>query len=232
MSEIPDDVLAVVDASIDYYDGNLQLLKGTQAALLGALNADDVLRSLVHSIRSRIKARDHLRKKLLRRYGRLNRDSCDFDIEPTKLFEQINDLVGVRLIHLHTKQIEGIDRRLRDVFPSFSYDIVEGPIARTWDDEYRQYFSNVGIETEPDEGLYTSVHYVIKSRSNVPVTAEVQVRTLMEEVWGEVSHVVNYPIESPHLPIREQVRALARSTSAATRLVDAIFASKTHLETD
>ena len=62
------------------------------------------------------------------------------------------------------------------------------------------------------------------------MTAEVQVRTLMEEVWGEVDHLINYPQESAYLPIREQIRALARSTSASTRLVDAIFLSNSWLD--
>ena len=34
--------------------------------------------------------------------------------------------------------------------------------------------------------MYTSVHYVIGSASRTTVTCEIQVRTLMEEVWGEV----------------------------------------------
>jgi putative GTP pyrophosphokinase len=47
----------------------------------------------------------------------------------------------------------------------------------------------------------------------------------MEEVWGEVDHKVNYPHESKSVACVEQIKALARSTSAATRLVDSIFAT-------
>jgi hypothetical protein len=42
--------------------------------------------------------------------------------------------------------------------------------------------------------MYTSVHYIIGSGSQTPLTCEIQVRTLMEEVWGEVDHKINYPI--------------------------------------
>jgi hypothetical protein len=45
----------------------------------------------------------------------------------------------------------------------------------------------------------------------------------MEEVWGEVDHQLNYPHETPSLACREQLKVLARVTSSATRLVDAIF---------
>ena len=71
--------------------------------------------------------------------------------------------------------------------------------------------------------MYTSVHYVIGSASRTRMTAEIQVRTLMEEVWSEVDHSVNYPHQNESLPCREQLKVLARVTSSATRLVDSIF---------
>lgn len=54
---------------------------------------------------------------------------------------------------------------------------------------------------------------------------ELQVRTLMEEVWGEVSHSINYPVETASISCREQLRVLARISSGCTRLVDSIFSS-------
>lgn len=117
-----------------------------------------------------------------------------------------------------------------DIFSAQRYHVIEGPEARTWDSEYRDYFASVGVATCENKRLYTSVHYVVRSNSRAQVTAEIQVRTLMEEVWGEVDHLLNYPRETTHLPIREQIRALARSTSASTRLVDAIFATQANLE--
>jgi hypothetical protein len=47
----------------------------------------------------------------------------------------------------------------------------------------------------------------------------------MEEVWGEVDHSINYPHPAKSVACREQIRALARATSSATRLVDSIFAT-------
>jgi ppGpp synthetase/RelA/SpoT-type nucleotidyltranferase len=57
------------------------------------------------------------------------------------------------------------------------------------------------------------------------MTAEIQVRTLMEEVWGEVDHTMNYPYPVESLACREQLKVLARVTSSASRLVDSIFAT-------
>ncbi|HEY4653786.1 MAG TPA: hypothetical protein VIH22_04705, partial [Cyclobacteriaceae bacterium] len=84
----------------------------------------------------------------------------------------------------------------------------EGPIARTWDDEYREYFNKIGTAVNKSPDLYTSVHYIIKANSDNPLTCEIQVRTLMEEVWGEVDHTINYPYKSNSLSCREQIKVM------------------------
>jgi putative GTP pyrophosphokinase len=132
---------------------------------------------------------------------------------------------------LHTRQVKEIDRILKDIFQEHRFEVLEGPFARTWDDESREYFEGIGIEAQKSDTMYTSVHYVLSSNSVTTQTCEVQVRTLMEEVWGEVDHQVNYPHKNEHVACREQIRALARVTSSATRLVDSIFATVEDLET-
>jgi putative GTP pyrophosphokinase len=73
--------------------------------------------------------------------------------------------------------------------------------------------------------LYTSVHYVVDAGLDARCTAEIQVRTLAEELWGEVDHAINYPHKTQSLACREQIKALARATSSCSRLVDAIYRS-------
>jgi len=131
---------------------------------------------------------------------------------------------------LHTRQVEAIDRVLKEIFREHKFEVLEGPFARTWDDESREYFQGIGIEVQKSDTMYTSVHYVLSSNSVTTQTCEVQVRTLMEEVWGEVDHQVNYPHPNEHVACREQIRALARATSSATRLVDSIFATVEDLD--
>lgn len=148
-----------------------------------------------------------------------------FEISEKTLFKRINDLAGFRIIHLHTTQFQDIDRELRSVLSEHRYKIVEGPIAHTWDDEQRQYFKSIGVKTANNLRMYTSVHYVVQPNSRTLVTCEIQVRTLAEELWGEVDHTINYPEQSDVLACREQIKVLARVTSSASRLVDSIFRS-------
>ena len=72
-------------------------------------------------------------------------------------------------------------------------------------------------------GLYTSIHYVIKPRENSPVSCEIQVRTLFEEIWGEIDHLVNYPEPTDNVACREQIGVLARLVGAGSRLADSIY---------
>jgi ppGpp synthetase/RelA/SpoT-type nucleotidyltranferase len=194
--------------------------------LLSALSSSAKLGDLVHSIRSRLKDPEHLRDKLRRKLAECKDAGTDFDIRPDDLLLKVNDLVGVRILHLHTRQIQKIDAVLREILDYNRYKLIEGPCARTWDDESRSFFQECKIETQVSPSLYTSVHYVIESASRTKITAEIQVRTLMEEVWGEVDHRINYPHPTESLACREQLKVLARVTSSATRLVAAIFPTR------
>ena len=87
--------------------------------------------------------------------------------------------------------------------------LLEGPVAKTWDDEYREYFAALNIGIESSANMYTSIHYVVQPNSRLEITCEIQVRTLMEEVWGEVDHSINYPVKSDSRSCREQIKVLA-----------------------
>ncbi len=74
--------------------------------------------------------------------------------------------------------------------------------------------------------MYSSVHYtVMPNKTKANVRAEIQVRTLSEEIWGEVDHRFNYSHAVDSVACGEQIKVLARVASSCTRLVDSIFAS-------
>ena len=55
-------------------------------------------------------------------------------------------------------------------------------------------------------------------------------RTLADEIWGEIDHKLNYPHEHSNIACREQIRVLARVTSSCSRLVDAIVTTNEEWE--
>lgn len=214
-----------LDQLVKHFTDNERLVSGFLNAVLAHIDQSEVLKKLVHSMKSRIKDPGHLKDKLVRKAKEAADEKRSFDITKENLFRKINDLAGIRLLHLHTTQFAEIDKELRSIILEQKFRLLEGPFARTWDDEYRDYFKALGVKPQKSPTLYTSVHYIVASGSQTTVTCEIQVRTLMEEVWGEVDHTINYPNPAKSVACREQIRALARATSSATRLVDSIFAT-------
>ena len=171
---------------------------------------------IVHSVRSRMKDLQHLREKIQRK------SSTEDPITPENIFDRITDIAGVRVLHLYQSQFTQIHREINEKLDNQDWILYEEPKAYTWDPESRDFFENQGLNVEVKESLYTSVHYVIKPRENSPVSCEIQVRTLFEEVWGEIDHLVNYPEPTDNVACREQIGVLARLVGAGSRLADSI----------
>lgn len=171
----------------------------------------------VHSVKSRVKDPDHLREKIRRKWA-------DGAIDATNFFSRINDGAGVRVLHLHSRQFETIHRATMAHIEQGYWYLAEAPVAYSWDPEATAFFQGLGLRAETRETYYTSIHYVVKPHERVDLTCEIQVRTLFEEVWGEIDHALNYPTPTTSLPCKEQLRVLAKLASTGTRLADAIFA--------
>lgn len=170
----------------------------------------------VHSVKYRLKDPDHLREKLVRKFASDHLTDDEF-------FVRLTDLAGVRVLHLHQAQFIDINRAVQSKVQSNDWALAEAPRAFTWDPESKDFFSQQGLEVELRETYYTSVHYLVRPRADSPICCEIQVRTLFEEIWGEVDHRLNYPQISDSVASREQLRVLSKLVAAGSRLLDSIF---------
>lgn len=171
---------------------------------------------LIHSIKSRLKDPDHLIDKVKRKWSQKKIDS-------TNLFNSINDLGGVRVLHLYTEQAHAIHNAIKSNVKNGNWIFNEDPIAYSWDPETTEYFKKIGLRAETRESYYSSIHYVVKPHTNSDITCEIQVRTLFEEIWGEIDHAINYPDSTSNIACKEQLKVLAKLASTGTRLADSIF---------
>ncbi len=210
---------------VAHYVKNSRFIGGLVKLLSDGILASPRLMAHIHSTKWRLKEPPHLEDKLLRKLATAKEKERPFAISENNLLTKINDLAGIRILHLHTQQIVPIDRELRPVLQEYGFSLIEQPKAHTWDDENRDFFNSIGIQTIKNPRMYTSVHYVVASNSSTKATFEIQVRTLAEELWGEVDHDMNYPHESTILACREQIKVLARVASSCSRLVDSIYRS-------
>jgi len=174
---------------------------------------------IIHSIKSRLKDPDHLADKLRRK---LSKGEV---ITKENIFTSITDFIGIRVLHLYQEQLEPIHIAINEKVACGDWVFVEPPKAYTWDPESVQFYNNLDIHTELKDTFYTSIHYLVKPNNQNPICCEIQVRTLFEEIWGEIDHTINYPNPTDSIACKEQLRVLAKLVSTGTRLADSIFRS-------
>jgi ppGpp synthetase/RelA/SpoT-type nucleotidyltranferase len=175
---------------------------------------------IVHSVKSRLKDSSRLKEKIERKESQKG-----ITITKDSFFNEITDLIGVRVMHLYFDQFHLIHKEIIKQVENGEWVLFEQPKAYTWDPETEELFNKLGITTTRKDS-YTSVHYVIKPNSKDNMfCCEIQVRTLFEEIWGEIDHLINYPNKTKSIACSEQLRVLSKFASTGTRLADSIFRS-------
>lgn len=169
----------------------------------------------VHSVKARMKSVEHFRDKLNRKK--------DNGINESNLFQLITDFAGVRVLHIYQQQFVAIHNSIMRQVEEKEWVLGENPVAYSWDPEAKVFFEKIGVRTEIKDTYYTSVHYLLKPNVDSSICCEVQVRTLFEEIWGEIDHSINYPHPIENIACKEELRVLSKFISTGTRLADAIF---------
>ncbi len=179
---------------------------------------------IIHSIKSRLKDPTHLKGKLLRKL------QDGKTITKDNIFTEITNFIGVRVLHLYQDQFPEINTAINNKIETGDWLFVEQPKAFTWDPESVHFYKSLNVLTELRDTYYTSIHYLVKPNNHNSICCEIQVRTLFEEIWGEIDHTINYPNPTDSIACREQLRVLSKLVSTGTRLADSIFRSKTDHE--
>lgn len=182
------------------------------------------LSGTVHSVKLRIKGRSNLAEKLERK------KADGVNINGSNIFQLITDLAGVRVFHLHSAQFPDIHAAIMRQVEIGDWVLGEPPQAFSWDPEADGFYRQLGFEPEIRPTFYTSVHYLLRPSAGSDMCCEVQVRTLFEEIWGEIDHSMNYPHKVDSVACSEQLRALSKLVGTGGRLVDSIIRSRKEAE--
>ena len=207
-----------INQATQYFMDNQHHFKSFAQSLMAYFQNSPELREFIHFIKYRIKDEKSLRTKLKRNIAISSNQNLE---------DGITDFVGLRIIHLHMDQLSSIHPTVLDILREQKCELLDCQ-AYYWDVEYKDLFDQIGVKAVQRDSMYTTVHYDIMANQRNRIICELQVRSLTEELWGEVSHRVNYPKESPSTSCQDQLKVLARLTSGCGRLVDSIF--KTHRE--
>lgn len=150
----------------------------------------NILRSqdMIHSVKSRIKNPERLIEKIIRKTpSRKEKYNKDFKFNVDNYKEEINDLIGIRVIHIFKDQW----RKIHEFIIS-TWKVIE-VTANVREGDDTRVFNELGIEVRSRISGYRSVHYLVEFYpTNRKVIAEIQVRTIFEEGYGEIDHRLRY----------------------------------------
>ncbi|MGL5692983.1 MAG: RelA/SpoT domain-containing protein, partial [Peptostreptococcaceae bacterium] len=157
----------------------------TQAELIA-----NILRAQpkVHSVKTRVKDAEHLIEKVIRKTSdRRAKYGQDFKFTVDNYKNEITDLLGIRVIHIFKEDWDEIHE-----FITSMWDVME-IVANIREGDNTKEFEARGIEVCSRLSGYRSVHYLVESYpTNKKIIAEVQVRTIFEEGYGEIDHQLRY----------------------------------------
>lgn len=170
----------------------------------------------VHSVRRRVKKPKHLIEKIIRKgkkYSQLN-------ISVNNYRDIITDLIGIRVLHLFKDDWRNIHQEIVKL-----WELMETPQINIRRGDYnietlQENVNDLGCEVVVRDHGYRSIHYLI----SIPVTREekvfieIQVRTVFEEAWSEIDHVIRYPYDSDNPILVEYLGIFNRIVGSADEM--------------
>ncbi len=150
----------------------------------------NILRSekMVHSVKSRIKDPYALIEKVIRKTeDRKSKYGDEFQFTVDNYKDEINDLIGIRVIHIFKDQWQEIHE-----FILKTWNVIE-ITANVRAGDNIEFFEDPSIEVRSKASGYRSVHYLVEFYpTSQKVIVEIQVRTIFEEGYAEIDHRLRY----------------------------------------
>ncbi|HXH31862.1 MAG TPA: hypothetical protein VNJ01_13710 [Bacteriovoracaceae bacterium] len=170
----------------------------------------------VHSVTARVKDPEHLIVKIIRK--KIDDPKRDYSLE--SYTEKVEDLIGLRAFHLFKSDWSIIHQHILDEF-----DLKEDEPVIAWTregdaKEIKDLYESFKIQVKDHPRNYRSVHYILEHplTKGRKIRAELQVRTIFEEGWGEVDHRVRYPHNMADPLIKAMSDVLNRSAGSSDEM--------------
>ncbi|ENW26951.1 hypothetical protein F925_00040, partial [Acinetobacter lwoffii NCTC 5866 = CIP 64.10 = NIPH 512] len=159
----------------------------------------------INSVRWRTKEPIHLLTKIVRKRKEALQEGVTsspyLSIGVNNYKQVITDLIGLRAIYLFKFQWELVDIYILNNFklsPDEEIKIYHAP-----EDDLTFYYEN-GYETKigdtsfkyvqsTKKSKYRSTHYIVEANYPHQFKLEIQIRSILDEAWGEIDHHIRYP---------------------------------------
>lgn len=182
--------------------------------------------SPIRIIMTRIKHSDKVVDKIFRKSTQFQGGLC------LESIQNMQDTIGVRVIVYFTSQLPLIDKEIRS---SELFEISEKHIPEAYmsTDTLRR-IGLSHLESDFKESGYSSIHYTLRLKSssiekNNRPFFEVQVRTLAQELWCELEHVLCYkPEHRPSLSAKNRLQILSREVGVIDEHFNLLYEDLIH----
>ncbi len=173
-------------------------------------------------VRYRVKDPEHIIDKVIRKAkdGRI--------ITKDNFLDEIDDFVGFRILHLFKDNWE-------EVFQAVAkeYKWKETPVAyyRKGDaPSFLKHCEGLGLLPKEHPAGYRSIHYVatVPFLSNT-FKCEIQIRTIFEDAWSEIDHLVRYPNNTGNDLLNNYLMMFNRLAGCADEMGTFLMAMKTNI---
>lgn len=170
----------------------------------------------VHSVRRRVKKPAHLIEKIIRK----GKKYVDRNISVENYKEIVTDLIGVRILHLFKDDWIDIHSEILKC-----WSVAEIPQINVRPGDYNmdileKHMTKLNCEVIVREHGYRSVHYLIetKTESGEKLYVEMQVRTVFEEAWSEIDHIIRYPYDVDNSILSDYLSIFNRIVGSADEM--------------
>jgi putative GTP pyrophosphokinase len=186
--------------------------------------------SPVQRVTTRIKRSESVVDKILRRT-----DVFDEGLVPAS-FRKMNDTLGVRVVLYFLSHMPLIDREITNNLEEH-LEISEQPKAYLGEDLTKR-LALLHLDRKDKESGYASIHYILRLKNSVvPLETrpwfELQVRTLTEDTWGEVEHLLGYkPGKRTSFAVRKQFQIISKLLAAIDEHFNFLFEELSRFQTE
>jgi len=211
--------------------------------------------SVVNSVKWRVKDPFHLINKIIRKRTRPvitdeNKDNesqlnDDFDnskykdIDASNYKEIIADMIGLRAIFLFKAHWSVVDEYIFDklkvcpdepitIYHASDDDLMLFPACKLTRIS-EEYTYNYKLVEKPTR--YRSIHYILEAERHTACKIELQTRTILDEAWGEIDHLVRYPHNENHPELLRKMSILNGQISGCEEHASQSYAYFSEMET-
>jgi putative GTP pyrophosphokinase len=146
--------------------------------------------------------------------------------------KKMHDAIGIRIIVYFSSQLSLVDKELRS---SNIIEIAEDiPPEAYFEPDALNRLGLSHIENKQKESGYSSIHYMVRLKESSITEQErpifeIQVRTLAQELWSELEHVLSYKPETrTHFSAKRRFQILSREVEVIDEHFNLLYEELIH----